>query len=168
MTSWRPIMFRLLKSTSVKNSSSLLSSQLYSDETFYNTFLRDISGARRLIIIESPFITKRRFTALFPAIQKAQQRGIKIVINTRDPAEHDEMMSHQAGEVVSILQNIGIKVIYTNGLHRKLAMIDDDLLWEGSLNILSQSDSCEIMHRIQSPDMVKRMVKFTNLGKWYN
>lgn len=64
------------------------------------------------------------------------------------------------------MQELGIEVLRTLGHQRKLAIIDDNVLWEGSLNILSQYDSCEVMRRIKSDVAVKEMVMFTKIKKW--
>ncbi len=146
---------------------SLSQSRLYSEQTFYKAFVRDISLAKRSIIIESPFITYKRFDALYPALAAARRRGIRIVVNTRDPGSHDLSMQAQAAEGIAALQSLDIIVLYTGNLHRKLAIIDHEILWEGSLNILSQIDSCEIMRRTVSADLVTDMIRFTKLHKWY-
>ncbi len=45
-------------------------------------------------------------------------------------------------------------------------VVFDDVLWEGSLNILSQNDSCELMRRMKSPLAVEEMMRFTGAHKW--
>lgn len=64
------------------------------------------------------------------------------------------------------MQNVGIEVLITVGHHRRLAIIDKGILWEGSLNILSQNDSCELMRRINSDKAVKEILQFTGIKKW--
>ncbi len=59
------------------------------------------------------------------------------------------------------MQTIGVEVYMTVGHHRKLAVIDKSILWEGSLNILSQYDSCEVMLRIRSKEWAKEVIEFT-------
>lgn len=146
---------------------SLSQSRLYSEQTFYKAFIHDVSLAKSSIIIESPFITCKRFDKLFPTLAAARRRGVRIIINTRDPDSHDTAMQAQAAEGIATLQSLSITVLYTSRLHRKLAIIDHEILWEGSLNILSQTDSCEVMRRTVSADSVREMIRFTKLGKWY-
>ncbi len=150
------------------NRFNLASSQLYNEKAFYVAFVRDIRKAHERVIIESPFITLRRFDTLYPLIRSSIRRGVRIVINTRHPESHDGAMRQQALSSIATLQSIGVEVLYTSNLHRKLAMIDNEVLWEGSLNILSQSDSCEMMRRTRSKDVVRQMIRFTKLSRWYN
>lgn len=51
--------------------------------------------------------------------------------------------------------------------HRKLAIIDGCILWDGSLNILSQAHSKEIMRRPNSAILCKQMASFTRLWNIY-
>lgn len=141
-------------------SRDLVNSRLFDQDTFYPTFLRDIQQSQHQVIIESPFITSRRFNMLLPALQQARKRGVEIRINTRPPEEHDDLMRTEAAVAISKLQNIGMDVFYTGRLHRKIAIIDDEVVWEGSLNILSQRDSCEVMRRIGSKRHAQALVDF--------
>lgn len=159
-------MFRLMRPRE-DTTVPLLKSQLYDEKSFFTAFARDLKSARHTIIIESPFITTRRLDWLYPMLESATKRGVRILINTRDPACHDDIMRQLAIDGINTLQTLGITVLYTGNHHRKLAMIDQEVLWEGSLNILSQNDSCEVMRRMKSPILVEQMIQFTGLAKWY-
>jgi len=103
---------------------------------------------------------------LLPALLKLRAKGVRVIINTKPFEEHEQAYQSQAIWAVGIMQDIGIEVLMTAGHHRKLAIIDDGILWEGSLNILSQNDSCELMRRIESKEAVERMRKFIGIKKW--
>ena len=92
--------------------------------------------------------------------------GVRVIVNTKPLEEHTLSYQSQAIWAIAVMQNLGIAVLRTVGHHRKLAIIDNDILWEGSLNIISQNDSCEVMRRIKSQVAVKNMVRFTNIKKW--
>jgi phosphatidylserine/phosphatidylglycerophosphate/cardiolipin synthase-like enzyme len=150
----------------------LLASELYNNETFYKAFLNDLRCAQHEVIIESPFITSRRMSALYPAIQDLIDHGVRIAVNTRNPIEHEnDVLKVQAEVAIIKLQSMGVQVLFTAGHHRKLGIIDRAVLWEGSLNILSQNDSAEIMRRIASPQLAEQMIHFLRLDKfckWYS
>lgn len=140
---------------------------LYDQTTFYKEFLRDISDCEKQLIIESPFITGKRVRMLLPIFEKLRRRGVQIVMNTRDPAEHDEITYRlQAAKAVELFHRLDIVVLYTAKHHRKLAIIDGKVVWEGSLNILSFSDSCEIMRKIVSPVAAQQLIDFIAIGKY--
>jgi len=155
-------MFRLNK-----DCVDLVHSRLYNEQSFYPAFITDVKRATSSIIIESPFISYRRLQWLYPVLEKTVRRGVRITINTRDPAYQEGTMQQQATEGVAELQDLDITVLYTGNHHRKLAIIDRQILYEGSLNILSQSDSCEIMRRIESAELAEEMVRFLKLSKYF-
>ena len=90
-----------------------------------------------------------------------------MIVNTKPLDEHDTVLRGQAEQAITALQEIGVRVLMTVGLHRKVAVVDD-VLWEGSLNILSQNDSCELMRRIQSLELSDQLqlLRFTKLDRW--
>lgn len=142
-------------------------SELFNNDTFYAAFARDLRGSFEEVIIESPFITLRRLRVLLPIFSQLINRGVSAVVNTRDPREEDNAFwSREAQIAIDLLQRTGVTVLYTVGHHRKLAIIDNHILWEGSLNILSQHDSCEVMRRIASEQEAARMKDFINLTQF--
>lgn len=146
-----------------KHSSSLPSSALYNENTFYNQFFNDIKSAKKRIIIESPYITTTRIERIKPILIDLKNRGIGLTIVTRDPAEHNDNIRFQATEQILSCKEIGVNIVLESGNHhRKLAIIDDKILWEGSLNILSQNKSKEIMRRIEGNSSVDQMLHFLN------
>lgn len=144
----------------------LLSSRLYDNTNFYKVFQKDLKHAQFSVIIESPFITTRRVEELMPILRKLRQQGVRITVNTRDPKEHDAEYEYQARRAVYEMQELDITVLYTVKHHRKLAIIDGEILYEGSLNILSQIDSCEVMRRTVSQQLANEMVRFIGAGRW--
>lgn len=141
----------------------LLTSKLYDNETFYLAFRKDLQRARSAAIIESPFITTRRMNELLPILESLRRRNVSVTVNTRNPNEHNAEYEIQAIAAIDMLQNIGVRVLYTVKHHRKLAIIDGKILWEGSLNIFSQNDSCEIMRRIASAPLASQMIEFIGI-----
>jgi len=140
-------------------------SKLYDEKKFYEAFVADLKHASKSIVIESPFICYRRVAYLLPDIVRALDRGISIQIITRNPNEHDQFMRAQAKSIVDTFRNMGVDVHYVRKTHLKIAMIDKQILWEGSLNILSQSNSRELMRRIVSLKECKIMKKFISVER---
>jgi len=145
----------------------LLSSKLYDQNTFYPAFLKDLANCQSEVIIECPFITNRRLKTLLQILEKLKARRVRIAINTRDPRTHDEgYRQDDAYKAISELQHIGVQVLYTGNHHRKIAILDRSILYEGSLNILSQNDSCEVMRRIESTPLAWQMIRFIGIDRF--
>ena len=129
----------------------LLTSKLYDQDTFYDRFLSDLKACRHEAFNKSPFITNRRLNQLMPTLEKLKAQHVRLAVNTKDPEHHDDEYFHSdARQAISRLQHMVIQVLFTASHHRKLTIIDRQILYEGSLNILSQNDSCEIMRRMRS------------------
>ena len=142
-------------------------SNLHDENTFYQAFIKDLEKCQEEVIIESPFITSKRMKTLSPILNKLYNRGIKIFIITRDPKEHNECYKVQSENEIEAFETTGIQVLLCTGNHhRKLAIIDRQVLWEGSLNILSQIRSREIMRRLEGGGFANDMFQFLNFGRY--
>jgi hypothetical protein len=93
-------------------------------------------------------------------------KNVNVIVNTKPIDEQSPELYNQAYWSISKLQSLGVLVLFTTGHHRKLAIIDNEILWEGSLNILSQNGSCEIMRRIVSIYAVEEMLGLIGVKKW--
>lgn len=142
-------------------------SSLFDETTFYSRFTRDLLDCNTEVLIESPFITSDRVIHLYPIFEKLIQRGIRVYIVTRDPREHVNGYERQSEDEIRRFEALGVQVFISQGNHhRKLAILDRRILWEGSLNILSQAKSREIMRRIEGKMWADQMLKFLKLEKY--
>lgn len=98
-------------------------SRLYDQDTFYKAFMHDVLNARKLLIIESPFITRKRIRMLMPLFERLRRSGVETIVNTRNPLNHEDGYVDQAAEAVSAMQKMGITVLYTAGHHRNWQLL---------------------------------------------
>lgn len=149
------------------DSSQLITSSLFDEKTFYYSFIQDLLECEEEIIIESLFITSERMKTFTPVFRLLLDRGVKITVITRDPNEHRDKYAIQAEREITNFEIMGIQTLLCLGNHhRKLAILDKKILWEGSLNILSQTKSREIMRRIESKRLTMQMFSFLKLEKF--
>ena len=142
-------------------------SRLFDEKSFYTSFLKDLRHCRKEVIIESPFITSKRVDYLYPVFERLINKGVKTYVITRDPNLHEEGFAEQSETEIRRFEELGIQVLTAqNYHHRKLAILDRQILWEGSLNILSQARSREIMRRIEGKDHAQEMFDFLQLGRF--
>jgi hypothetical protein len=148
------------------SSPGLLTSELFDQKTFYPALARDIRACQSELLIESPFLTRKRVSSLLPELKRLVKRKVYVTVCTKHPHEHEGFLRTEAEAAIGLLQNAGVEVLYIGGHHRKLAIIDRRVLWEGSLNILSQAESSEVMRRIVSAGMAEEMIAFAKLSKY--
>lgn len=140
-------------------------STLLNENAFYKAFEKDMQKCRKELIIESAFMTYRRVYQLLPILKSLKKNRVRIVVNTRNPEENDIYMCEEARKSLSLLLETGVQVIFSESLHRKTAIIDRCILWEGSLNILSQHNSLEVMRRTESTQLAWQMIRFSQLDE---
>ncbi len=153
--------FKTSRNIDQSMANDLTDSILYDEKTFYNKFCSDLLKAEKEVIIESPFITLGRLNKLKPIFEILINKGVNVFILTRNPQEQEELMIEHSEAGIRYFEALGVQVLLCGGgHHRKLAMIDRKVLWEGSLNILSQTHSREFMRRIESKKLTEEMFKF--------
>ena len=69
---------------------------------------------------------------------------------TKTQAERSKTERGTYGSLIRSLESWGAVVIPKKGMHEKLVFVDDDVVWIGSLNPLSYSNTEEIMERRHS------------------
>lgn len=142
-------------------------STVFDEKDFYQNFLHDVFEAKQELILVSPFITAYRSEQLMPALVNAQKRGVNIFVLTRHPSNHTGQMVGEAQETIKKLEDHNITVLpFKKSIHQKIAIVDRKVLWEGSLNILSQRDSGEYMRRFDGKGATaEQVLKFLRLDK---
>lgn len=136
---------------------------LYNEKTFYRAFVKDLLEADKEVIIYCPFISKFRSDFFRSTLLKLRRRNIAVFIFTRPLEEHEYFMRAEIETALNDYEEMGACIFYLPGLiHEKVAIIDRKILWEGSLNILSQRTSRELMRRTSDEDSAKQLM--THLG----
>lgn len=137
----------------------------------FDRYLRpDLGGAKRQIVIYSPFLTESRLSLLEPQFKAATERGVCLYVVTKPYCDRSKREVSRYRLLENSLHEWGVVVIHKRGMHEKLIFIDDDILWEGSLNPLSFRDTVEHMERRVSKkvfDEYARTIRLSDLVDKY-
>jgi len=157
-----------------KNNNKLISEEntvFLNENNFYRIFKMDLEKAQDYVIIFSPFITHNRMGKLMDTFRLLVDKGVSVYLITRKP-KYQSSSNQDCENLLEDIQDIGISVIVASNelevyekFHEKIAFIDDEVFYHGSLNILSQNDSSESMIRIHSANVVKEYKKYFNIKK---
>ena len=126
----------------------------------------DLRKARKSVIIEIPLLRVARVEEFIPIFHRLKKCGMEILLNTKPLKEHNEIYKLQAQKTLSLLQSVGVDVLFTVKHHRRLAIIDRQVIYEGNLNTISYHDGCEIMRRTVSVIETKMLIDFIGLNKF--
>lgn len=137
-------------------------SLVFTNRTFWDQFVRDLQRARYRVLIHSPFVSKRRLDFLNYKFLSLIDRGVTVCVfvqKPRKPAVQDRRgVKDEFTYVIESLQDMKIHVNLRSNIHEKLAVVDDAVLWEGSLNILSHANSKERMRRLTSYNEIQNAI----------
>lgn len=138
---------------------------LYNEKTFYKALIQDMLSAKKEVIIYSPFVSKYRTDFLKSTIEKLIDRNIDIFIFTRPIEEYEPIIRTQNECSLKRFEEMGVTIFYPGRyIHQKVAIIDREILWEGSLNILSHRASNEMMRRTVDVDSALQVMSHIGLN----
>ena len=138
---------------------------LYNENTFYKALTADMLAAKKEVIIYSPFVSKYRTDFLKPTIEKLVDRNIDIFIFTRPIEEYENIIQPQIECALKRLEELGVYIFYPGRyIHQKVAIVDREVLWEGSLNILSHRASNEMMRRTAHGESATQVMDYIGLN----
>jgi len=140
-------------------------STLFTEKNFWPVFLKDLQSVETNLIIMSPFASLARAGKLMDFFRALSQKGVKVRVYTRPPRQQGGSLSEHAEQVIEQLETIGVEVIQRSNMHQKIAVIDDCIAWEGSLNILSHRDTKEQMRRLEGENAVQEVIRSLDLDK---
>ena len=123
-------------------------------DSFDHHLLVDLESAERRLVIFSPFLTYDRVALLEPQLRAAVERRARVVVVTKEHAERGRQLEGYR-HIERVLKSWGVTVVHKAKMHEKLVFVDDNVLWHGSLNPLSFSDTQEIMERRRSRAVVE-------------
>lgn len=137
----------------IDNDHSITPGLIYDGKSFYPVYCQDIKSAHKEIMIVCPFMRKNRIAGLSKVLSQAKQNGANITVITRPPEDFKEPERETIKENAAILQNCGVNVIYKSDFHQKFTVIDNKIVWYGSVNFLSFGTNEESIMRFVSFDV---------------
>jgi len=140
-----------------ENTTAVSSDIIYDQDTFQERFLYDLQNAKRTVLIVSPYITVRRIHWLEPVLNHLMDRQVSVTIQTRPPEAFQGRAAVTAQEAIAILKTKGVTVHCLDHIHQKYAVMDDTIVWYGSINLLSFGKSQESIMRLVSSSVARAL-----------
>jgi len=137
---------------------------IYDQKTFIEPFLADIRKARKSIVIVSPFIKERRVEWLYRQI-KENVHPVQVTVVTRPSDSFQGKTSLDVSQAIRQLQNNNASILCKEAIHQKFAIIDEKIVWYGSINLLSFGASQESIIRILSGSVARTLVKSVDIAQ---
>jgi phosphatidylserine/phosphatidylglycerophosphate/cardiolipin synthase-like enzyme len=132
---------------------------IFDNSSFLSVFNNDILAATREILIVSPFVTRRRSVQMLQHLEIAVRNGIRVVVITRPPEDYRETDQAALQGTLALLQDAGIHMIFRPNIHQKFAVVDQRIIWYGSIKLLSFGSAEESIMRLESPAIASELMK---------
>lgn len=132
---------------------------IFDKDSFQTVYSIDILNATNEITIVSPFITKKRTIQMSADLQQAIQNGVAVTIVTRPAEDYKPKDIGAWNESITILKNTGATLLFKPNIHQKFAIIDQKIVWYGSINLLSFGTSEESMMRLVSTNIAYELMR---------
>ncbi len=123
---------------------------IFNKSSFFAIYLRDIAAASKHILIVSPFITKKRTDQMMVYFNELIEKQVKITIITRPAEDYKKERRNSIKSLISMIDTDGITLRLKSRIHQKFAVIDHQITWYGSINLLSFGHSEESIMRLES------------------
>lgn len=132
---------------------------IFDKSNFLPVYGNDILAAEREILIVSPFVTKRRTLQMMQHLEIALRNKVKVIIVTRPTGDFGEKEPAALQGTLDMLQHTGVNVVFRSNIHQKFALIDQKVVWYGSINLLSFGSAEESIMRLESPNIASELLK---------
>jgi len=120
-----------------------------------------LQSALKTIVIFSPYVSSERLREILPLLSERNQAGVDVRVFTKPP---EQMTNSTASDAMASLRSTLRRIQERDKMHEKLVIIDGEIVYLGSLNVLSHIDTLEIMIRVQSQNFADAIERCVNMG----
>lgn len=125
-------------------------SVVLTQDEYFRHLNADLDAAKSRCVLYSPFLTRNALARAEPHLRAAVERGVDVYVITKAHGDRGKRELPNIRELEDALTRWGVIVIHKRRMHEKIVLIDGEIVWCGSLNTLSFSDTQEIMLRFRS------------------
>ena len=122
---------------------------------------QDLSDAAKNVVIVSPYIQKGRVSKLLPTLQERLLSGVEVVIYVKDADNFDSKYQSDIREAVAMLEQIGVTVIKHKELQQRYAVIDESVVWYGSVDFLAFGRKDTDVLRFENADIAGELLELS-------
>lgn len=132
---------------------------IYDSGNYMDVFERDIVEAEKKIMISSPELTRDKTERLRYLVKPRQEAGITVTVITLEPQNISYGSSEFCQRLIEEMREGGIHVIVKDEVIEHFAVIDDELVWHGGMNLLGKEDAWDNLMRIKSVQIAAELLE---------
>lgn len=131
-----------------------------SHEQFLSWFAEDLKVAAREVLLCVPSLSARSVQRVIPLLQHVQHQGGNVQIYLPEPALFRADIQPKIAANTTTLQQAGVPVVFCPSMVPNFCVIDQRLVWYGTLNPLGRMPDGESSLRMEAPDVAAELAEF--------
>ncbi len=132
---------------------------IFDKDNFLPVFNQDINAAKKEILIVSPFVRKMRTLQMTKYLKVVLEKKVRVLFVTRPKEDFNPKDHTTIQKTLDLLADCGASVVFKSNIHQKFAVLDQKVVWYGSINLLSYGSAQESMMRIESTNIAHELIK---------
>ena len=146
----------------LENENRLLKGRLAEAGVSYaDTYWRDISEAKSNVVISSPRLNNEKVNRIITELGSRQERGVKATVVTWHPDAYKYGKDYVRMELMERLRKAGFEIKLVENDCEHYAIIDDEIVWYGSMNLLSKENVDDNLMRVCSKEIAAELLELT-------
>ena len=134
---------------------------IYDIENYADTYWRDLEEAKRTVIVSSPRLNNQKVNRMIFTLGNRQELGVKVTIVTWHPDAYKYGRDDVRMELMERLRKAGFEIKLVEESCEHYAVIDNEIVWYGSMNLLSKEDVEDNLMRVCSKDIAAELLEMT-------
>lgn len=110
------------------------------------------------VVISSPTLSRKRVEQLISLLQPGQENGLKVTVITWHPDVYRYGKDEHRLGLLESLRTAGCKIHLVQDSCQHFAVIDERIVWYGSMNLLSRDDVEDNIMRLESPEVAEELL----------
>ncbi len=134
---------------------------IFDSSTYLSSYEKDLKCAVKDIIISSPTLGKYKVYRMIELLKERQETGVKVTIVTWHPDVYKYGKDEHRIELMNLLRNSGFHIELMTDNCERYAVIDNEIVWYGSMDLLSKDDVDDNIMRVVSKDVASELLEMT-------
>jgi superfamily II DNA or RNA helicase len=134
---------------------------IYDSGNYTEKFEQDIVEAEKSIVISSPDIRQDKIDRLLLLVKDRQEKGVNVTVITTDPEEVVYGSVDVCYGLINEMKQVGINVVIKAEVEERFAVIDDELVWYGGMNLLGKVDIWDNLMRIRNHQVAAELLEIS-------
>lgn len=132
---------------------------IYDSGNYSEKFEQDIVEADKEIIVSSPDIRADKIERFIRIVKERQEKGVSVTVITMNPEDTLFGNTSVCYDLINEMEAVGITVIFRTEIDEHFAVIDNEIVWHGGMNLLGKEDVWDNLMRIKNADVAAELLE---------